>query len=128
MVKSTKGIAWAIFRIWWILGHKERFFLQAIRRGREFGHHAAGSSFIHYPWCRLVFAWKKISALHMAANLAGNLVGKTINGWLVQQKVSKDGTTGGNSSSGYVVRNDSRNREKAAENVLDILAHTQKLF
>ena len=64
----------------------------------------------------------------MAANLAGNLVGKTINGWLVQQKVSKDGTTGGNSSSGYVVRNDSRNREKAAENVLDILAHTQKLF
>jgi len=36
-------------------------------------------------------------------NLASNLVGKTINGWFVERKISKDGGTGGAFSSGYVV-------------------------
>src|SRR2546426_157673 len=37
-------------------------------------------------------------------NLASNLVGKTINGWCVEKKISKDGGTGGAFSSGYVVQ------------------------
>jgi serine/threonine protein kinase len=36
-------------------------------------------------------------------NLASNLVGKRINGWLVEKKISKVGGTGGAFSSGYVV-------------------------
>ena len=37
-------------------------------------------------------------------NLASNLVGKSINGWLVKDKLLKSlGTSGGNFSSGYVV-------------------------
>src|SRR6266446_2322958 len=41
----------------------------------------------------------------MGTNLASNLVGKTINGWVVERKISKEGSTGGNFSSGYLVRN-----------------------
>src|SRR5260370_1632219 len=37
-------------------------------------------------------------------NLASNLVGKTINGWVVEKKISKEGGTGGAFSSGYIVR------------------------
>jgi len=43
-------------------------------------------------------------------NLASNLVGKTINGWLVERKISKDGGTGGAFSSGYVVRDENGRR------------------
>jgi serine/threonine protein kinase len=43
----------------------------------------------------------------MTANLASNLVGKTINGWIVEKKLPKSfDATGGAFSSGYVVRNE----------------------
>jgi Serine/threonine protein kinase len=42
----------------------------------------------------------------LATPLASNLVGKTINGWIVEKKLPKSiDTTGGAFSSGYVVRN-----------------------
>lgn len=40
----------------------------------------------------------------MSGNLASNLVGKMVNDWFVESKLSKVDTTGGNFSSGYVVR------------------------
>jgi hypothetical protein len=43
-------------------------------------------------------------------NLASNLVGKRINGWLVEKKISKVGGTGGAFSSGYVVRHEDGRR------------------
>jgi serine/threonine protein kinase len=40
------------------------------------------------------------------SNLASNLVGRTVNGWNVLSKLSKADSTGGNFSSGYIVRHD----------------------
>ncbi|HMF02037.1 MAG TPA: protein kinase [Terriglobia bacterium] len=43
----------------------------------------------------------------MTTSIASNLVGKTINGWIVEKKLPKSiDTTGGAFSSGYVVRNE----------------------
>jgi serine/threonine protein kinase len=51
-------------------------------------------------------------------NLASNLVGKTVNGWFVEEKISKDGGTGGVFSSGYVVRD--KNGQRAFMKAINI--------
>jgi hypothetical protein len=45
-------------------------------------------------------------------NLASNLVGKTINAWVVEKKISKQGGTGGAFSSGYAIRRKDGRRNK----------------
>ncbi len=56
----------------------------------------------------------------MTTSLASNLAGKTINGWLVVEKITKGaGETGGNFSSGYVVRNIKTN-EKAFMKAINV--------
>ena len=59
-------------------------------------------------------------------NLASNLVGKNINGWIVKEKLLKPlGTSGGNFSSGYVVEH--QDGRKAFMKAINI-AYAVKMF